>query len=56
MARVLMILVARSGAQVTAAIFSKLLVICEHNWIRTIDGVKRVERRRMKYLGEEVGT
>ena len=32
------------------------LQVCENNWIRRIAGVKRVERRRMKYLREEVGT
>ena len=32
------------------------LQICENNWIRRIAGIKRVERRRMKYLREEVGT
>ena len=30
--------------------------VCEINWIRRIAGVKRVERRRTKDLGEEVGT
>ena len=30
--------------------------VCENNWIRGIAGVKRVERRRMNYLREEVGT
>ena len=32
------------------------LQVCENNWIRKIAGVRRVERRRMKYLREEVGT
>ena len=32
------------------------LQVCENNWIRRIAGVKRVERRRMKGLREEVGT
>ena len=32
------------------------LQVCENNWIRRIAGVKRVERRRMKDLREEVGT
>ena len=32
------------------------LQICENNWIRRIAGVRRVERRRMKDLREEVGT
>ena len=32
------------------------LQVCENNWIRRISGVKRVERRRMKDLTEEVGT
>ena len=29
---------------------------CTNNWIRRIAGVRRVERRRMKDLREEVGT
>ena len=32
------------------------LQICENNWIRRIAGIKRVERRGMKFLREEVGT
>ena len=32
------------------------LQVCENNWIRKLAGVRRVERRRMKYLREEVGT
>ena len=32
------------------------LQVCENNWISRIAGVRRVERRRMKYLREEVGT
>ena len=32
------------------------LQVCENNWIRRIAGVKRVERRRMEDLREEVGT
>ena len=32
------------------------LQLRENNWIRSIAGVKRVERRRMKDLREEVGT
>ena len=32
------------------------LQVCENNWIRRIAGVKRVARRRMKDLKEEVGT
>ena len=32
------------------------LQVCENNWIRRIAGVRRVERRRMKDLLEEVGT
>ena len=32
------------------------LEVCENNWIRRIVGVRRVERRRMKDLREEVGT
>ena len=32
------------------------LQVCENNWIRRIAGVRRVERRRMKDLREEVGT
>ena len=32
------------------------LKVCENNWIRIIAGVRRVERRRMKDLREEVGT
>ena len=32
------------------------LQVCENNWIRRIAGVKRVERRRMKDLREDVGT
>ena len=32
------------------------LQVCENNWIRKIAGVRRVERRRMKDLREEVGT
>ena len=31
-------------------------LLCENNWIRKIAGVRRVERRRMKDLREEVGT
>ena len=32
------------------------LQVCENNWIRKIAGVRRVGRRRMKDLREEVGT
>ena len=32
------------------------LHVCGNNWLRRIAGVKRVERRRMKDLREEVGT
>ena len=32
------------------------LHVCENNRIRNIAGVRRVERRRMKDLREEVGT
>ena len=32
------------------------LQVCENNWIRRIAGVRRVERRRMKDLREEVVT
>ena len=32
------------------------LQVCENNWIRRIAGVRRVERRKMKDLREEVGT
>ena len=32
------------------------LQVCEKNWIRQIAGVRRVERRRMKDLREEVGS
>ena len=32
------------------------LQVCENNWIRGIAGVKRVERRSMKALREEVET
>ena len=32
------------------------LQVCENNWIRRIAGVRKVERRRMKDLREEVGT
>ena len=32
------------------------LQVCENNWIRRIARVRRVERRRMKDLREEVGT
>ena len=32
------------------------LHVCENNWIKRITGVRRVGRRRMKYLREEVGT
>ncbi len=32
------------------------LQVCENNWIRRIAGVKRVERRRMQDVREEVGT
>ena len=32
------------------------LQVCENNWIRRIAGVRRVERRGMKDLREEVGT
>ena len=32
------------------------LQVCENNWLRRIAGVRRVERRRMKDLREEVGT
>ena len=32
------------------------LQVCENNWIWKIAGVRRVERRRMKDLREEVGT
>ena len=32
------------------------LYSCENNWIRRIAGVRRVERRRMKHMREEVRT
>ena len=32
------------------------LQMCENNWVRRIAGVKRVDRRRMDELREEVGT
>ena len=32
------------------------LQVCENNWTRRISAVRRVERRRMKDLREEVGT
>ena len=32
------------------------LQVCENVWIRRIASVKRVERRRMKHLREEIGT
>ena len=32
------------------------LQVCENNWIRKIAGVRRVERRRMKDMLEEVVT
>ena len=32
------------------------LQACENNWIRKIAGVRRVEKRRMKDMREEVGT
>ena len=32
------------------------LQVCENNWMKKMAGVKRVERRRMKDLREEVGT
>ena len=32
------------------------LQVCENNWLRRIAGVRRVERRRMKDMREEVGT
>ena len=32
------------------------LQVCENNWIKKIAGVRRVERRRMKDLREEVGS
>ncbi len=31
------------------------LQVCEHNWVRRIAGVKRMDRRRMDELREEVG-
>ena len=31
------------------------LQVCENNWIRKIAGVRRVERRTLKDLREEVG-
>ena len=31
------------------------LQVCENNWVRRIAGVKRVDRRRMDELREEVG-
>ena len=31
------------------------LQVCENNWVRQIAGVKRVDRRRMDELREEVG-
>ena len=31
------------------------LQVCENNWIRSIASVKRVERRRMTDLREDVG-
>ena len=31
------------------------LRVCENNWVRRIAGVKRVDRRRMDELREEVG-
>ena len=32
------------------------LQVCENNWIKKIAGVRRVERRRMKDMREQVGT
>ena len=32
-----------------------ILQVCENNWVRRIAGVKRVDRRRMDELREEVG-
>ena len=32
------------------------LQVCENNWTRRIAGVRRVDRRRMKDMREEVGT
>ena len=32
------------------------LQVCKNNWIRRIAGVRRVERRRMKDMREEVET
>ena len=29
--------------------------ICENNWVRRIVGVKRIDKRRMEKLREEVG-
>ena len=34
----------------------RILQLRENNLIRRIAGVKRAERRRMKDLGEEIGT
>ena len=31
------------------------LQVCENNWIRRIAGVKRIDKRRMEELREEVG-
>ena len=31
------------------------LQVCENNWVRRIAGVKRIDKRRMEELREEVG-
>ena len=31
------------------------LQVCENNWVRRIVGVKRIDKRRMEELREEVG-
>ena len=42
----------------TMAITEKLqerLQVCENNWVRRMAGVKRIDKRRMEGLREEVG-
>ena len=34
---------------------SEKMQVCENNWVRRIAGVKRIDKRRMEELREEVG-
>ena len=45
----------RSGDGGTDRMTTIEVAVCENNWVRSIVGVKRVDRRRMDDLREEIG-